>query len=72
MEPDTPLSMVDSSELDSSEDDKIRIEASEESTGLGLKNVQERLRIYYPDSHEFVTNEEAGWVSSVSAGARPA
>lgn len=31
--------------------------------GIGLKNLKERLRLLYPDSHEFRISQDSGWVS---------
>lgn len=33
-----------------------------ESTGIGLENLRQRLRRYYPDAHTFTTTEAGGWV----------
>ncbi len=32
------------------------------STGIGLENLRQRLRRYYPDAHEFTTDAKDGWV----------
>jgi len=33
-----------------------------DSTGIGLENLRQRLRRYYPDAHEFTTEAGDGWV----------
>jgi len=33
-----------------------------DSTGIGLENLRQRLRRYYPDAHEFTTETGDGWV----------
>jgi hypothetical protein len=32
------------------------------STGIGLENLRQRLRRYYPDTHDFTTDAKDGWV----------
>jgi LytS/YehU family sensor histidine kinase len=36
--------------------------ARPDSTGIGLENVRQRLRRYYPGAHEFTTEERDGFV----------
>ncbi len=33
-----------------------------DSTGIGLENLRQRLRRYYPEAHEFTTEAKDGWV----------
>lgn len=33
-----------------------------DSTGIGLENLRQRLRRYYPDAHTFTTHVQGGWV----------
>jgi LytS/YehU family sensor histidine kinase len=33
------------------------------STGIGLENLQQRLRRYYPNAHAFTTEAKDGWVT---------
>ena len=33
-----------------------------DSTGIGLENLRQRLRRYYPDMHTFTTEAKDGWV----------
>ncbi len=35
-----------------------------ESTGIGLENLRQRLRRYYPDAHAFTTEATEGWVTA--------
>ncbi|MBA4138224.1 MAG: hypothetical protein C0518_12985 [Opitutus sp.] len=35
-----------------------------ESTGIGLENLHQRLRRYYPDAHVFTMLERGGWVTA--------
>lgn len=35
-----------------------------ESTGIGLENLRQRLRRYYPDAHSFTTEAADGWVTA--------
>lgn len=35
-----------------------------ESTGIGLENLGQRLRRYYPGAHDFVTESRGGWVTA--------
>jgi hypothetical protein len=37
-------------------------ESAAPSTGIGLENLRQRLRRYYPDTHSFVTAERDSWV----------
>ncbi len=36
--------------------------ARSDSTGIGLENLRQRLRRYYPDAHTFTTEAKDGWV----------
>ena len=36
--------------------------ARPDSTGIGLENLRQRLRRYYPDAHTFTTEAKDGWV----------
>ena len=42
------------------------------SLGIGLENLRQRLRRYYPDAHEFTTDSREGWVSVRLKLLRPA
>ena len=35
-----------------------------DSTGIGLENLRQRLRRYYPDAHTFTTEAKDGWVTA--------
>ncbi len=37
--------------------------ARPDSTGIGLENLRQRLRRYYPGAHAFTTEERGGWVT---------
>lgn len=46
-----------------------------ESTGIGLENLRQRLRRYYPDAHAFTTEAADGWVTArlaIACAPRPA